>query len=73
MEAVGALYDAIKLVVAERRAEGGSGDDLISRLIQAEYEGRSLDDHEITTFVRSLLPAAGNHHAYFWDPDDVVA
>lgn len=59
MEAVGALYDAIKLVVAERRAEGGSGDDLISRLIQAEYEGRSLDDHEITTFVRSLLPAAG--------------
>ncbi|WP_185267636.1 cytochrome P450 [Halopseudomonas xiamenensis] len=59
MEAVGALYDAIKLVVAERRAEGGTGDDLISRLIQAEYEGRSLDDHEITTFVRSLLPAAG--------------
>lgn len=59
MEAVVALYDAIKVVVAERRASGGEGDDLISRLIRAEYEGRSLDDHEITTFVRSLLPAAG--------------
>mgnify|MGYP003630533935 FL=1 len=59
MEAVVSLYDAIKVVVAERRLAGGEGDDLISRLIRAEYEGRSLDDHEITTFVRSLLPAAG--------------
>ena len=59
MEAVVALYDAIKEVVIQRRAEGGEGDDLISRLIRAEYEGRSLDDHEVTTFVRSLLPAAG--------------
>jgi cytochrome P450 len=41
------------------RKSGGTGDDLISRLIRAEYEGRHLDDHEITTFVRSLLPAAG--------------
>jgi len=54
-----ALYDAIKEVVVQRRAEGAEGDDLISRLIRAEYEGRSLDDHEVTTFVRSLLPAAG--------------
>ena len=59
MEAVVALYDAIKEVVVQRRAEGAEGDDLISRLIRAEYEGRSLDDHEVTTFVRSLLPAAG--------------
>lgn len=58
MEASQALYDVVKEVVAERRAQGGTGDDLISRLIQAEYQGRSLDDHEIATFVRSLLPAA---------------
>ncbi|AJG12764.1 cytochrome P450 [Pseudomonas plecoglossicida] len=58
MEAAQALYDVVKEVVAERRAQGGTGDDLISRLIQAEYQGRSLDDHEIATFVRSLLPAA---------------
>jgi len=45
-------------VVSERRAEGASGDDLISRLINAEYQGRSLDDNEIATFVRTLLPAA---------------
>lgn len=58
MEAATALYDVVKVVVAERRASGAEGDDLISRLIRAEYEGRSLDDHEIATFVRSLLPAA---------------
>jgi cytochrome P450 len=58
MEAAKALYDVVKVVVAQRREEGATGDDLISRLIRAEYEGRSLDDHEIATFVRSLLPAA---------------
>ncbi len=58
MHAAKALYEVVKVVVAQRRAEGGEGDDLISRLIRAEYQGRSLDDHEIATFVRSLLPAA---------------
>ena len=52
------LYDSIKAFVIERRAEGAAGDDLVSRLIRAEYEGRRLDDHEVVTFVRSLLPAA---------------
>ena len=59
MDAAKALYDAIKIEVAQVRAQGGQGDDLISRLIRAEYEGHRLDDHEVTTFVRSLLPAAG--------------
>lgn len=58
-QAAKSLYDGIKEVVVARRAEGTQADDLISRLINAEYEGRSLDDHEITTFVRSLTPAAG--------------
>lgn len=58
MHAAKALYDVVKDVVADRRAKGADSDDLISRLIRAEYEGRSLDDHEIATFVRSLLPAA---------------
>ena len=58
MEAAQALYDAVKVEVARVRGAGVEGDDLISRLIRAEYEGRSLDDHEVTTFVRSLLPAA---------------
>ena len=57
--AVKALYDAIKEVVVERRAAGTDGDDLIHRLLRAEYEGKKLDDHEVATFVRSLLPAAG--------------
>lgn len=59
MEAAKHLYDAVKEAVVQVRAAGATGDDLISRLIRAEYEGHQLDDHEITTFVRSLLPAAG--------------
>jgi cytochrome P450 len=55
--AVKSLYDAVKEAVVQRRAEGAQGDDLISRLMRAEYEGHQLDDHEVTTFVRSLLPA----------------
>jgi cytochrome P450 len=52
------LYDSILLEVQRMRAVGADGNDLISRLIRAEYEGRRLDDHEVTTFVRSLFPAA---------------
>ncbi len=53
------LYDAVIKLVAQRRAEGASGDDLISRLIRAEFEARRLDDMEIATFVRSLVAAGG--------------
>ena len=59
MHAAQSLYDAVKIEVVKARADGVEGDGLISRLIRAEHEGRSLDDHEVTTFVRSLLPAAG--------------
>jgi len=59
MEAAQALYGGVKAAVVQVRKNGAQGDDLISRLIRAEYEGRHLDDHEVTTFVRSLLPAAG--------------
>lgn len=52
------LYAHLKPIVARRRAEGANGDDLISHLIRAEYDGRRLDDHEVTAFVRMLLPAA---------------
>ncbi|MBT9475136.1 cytochrome P450 [Polaromonas sp.] len=59
MEAAQSLYDGVKIAVEQVRKDGAQGDDLISRLLRAEYEGRQLDDHEVTTFVRSLLPAAG--------------
>src|SRR3990167_6369486 len=59
MEAASALYDAVKVSVVKVRQDGANGDDLISRLLRAEFEGHQLDDHEVTTFVRSLLPAAG--------------
>ncbi len=57
--AVKSLYDALMVQVKKRRAEGAKGDDLITRLMNAEYEGHKLDDHEVATFARSLLPAAG--------------
>src|SRR5690606_21895513 len=59
MAASEALYQAMKPLVALRRANLKDTDnDLISLLIRAELDGRHLDDHEITTFIRSLLPAA---------------
>lgn len=58
MSAAKHLYDAIIERVAEVRAAGSEREDLISKLIVAEHEGHNLDDHEIATFVRSLLPAA---------------
>jgi cytochrome P450 len=42
-------------LIAERRAE--PRDDLISRLVTATVEGRTLTDEEITPFLRLLLPA----------------
>lgn len=59
MAAAKSLYDAILVDVAARRADGAQGDDLICQLLRAEYEGQKLDDHQVTTFIRSLLPAAG--------------
>lgn len=52
------LYDPTLAAVQARRASGAEGSDLISRLIRAEFEGRSLNDHQITNFVRMMLPAA---------------
>lgn len=57
--AVARLYEVIHDVVVQRRAQGSQGDDVIGKLLRAEHEGRMLDDHEVTTFVRSLLPASG--------------
>jgi cytochrome P450 len=52
------LYDPTRAAVDARRKQGGDGSDLISRLMKAEFEGHSLDDHQITNFVRMMLPAA---------------
>jgi len=59
MTATNTLYDAVMALVKRRRAEGAPGDDLVCRLLRAEFEGRKLDDHEITTFARSMVAAGG--------------
>jgi len=58
LEASQALYDHVLPIVAQRRAEGSVGNDLIGRLLRTEYEGETLSDEQVTDFVRMLLPAA---------------
>lgn len=58
MVAAKELYDSTLPIVQARRAAGGQGDDLISRLIHSSFEGSTLSDHQITMFARMLLPAA---------------
>jgi cytochrome P450 len=58
LEASQALHDHVLPLVAQRRAEGSEGNDLIGRLLRSEYEGEKLTDEQVTDFVRMLLPAA---------------
>jgi cytochrome P450 len=55
MAASEALRDYFAGVLEERRRR--PADDLISQLLVAEVEGRTLDDEEIYSFLRLLLPA----------------
>ena len=55
MAASEALRDYFADVLAERRRQ--PADDLISELAVAEVDGRTLDDEEIYSFLRLLLPA----------------
>jgi cytochrome P450 len=55
IEASEALRDYFACVLDERRRQ--PADDLISQLLVAEVDGRTLDDEEIYSFLRLLLPA----------------
>ncbi len=55
MEASEALREYFAGVLEERRRQ--PADDLISQLLVAEVDGRTLDDEEIYSFLRLLLPA----------------
>jgi cytochrome P450 len=50
-----ALFDYFSAIIAERRKH--PSDDVISVLVQAELEGDRLDDAQICSFLRLLLPA----------------
>jgi cytochrome P450 len=50
-----ALYDYFCAIIAERRQN--PSDDVISVLVQAELDGDRLDDAQICSFLRLLLPA----------------
>jgi cytochrome P450 len=50
-----ALFDYFCAIIADRRAN--PSDDVISVLVQAELEGTRLNDEEICSFLRLLLPA----------------
>jgi cytochrome P450 len=55
MAASEALRDYFACVLEERRRQ--PADDLITELLVAEVDGRTLDDEEIYSFLRLLLPA----------------
>jgi len=50
-----ALFDYFSAIIAERRKH--PFDDVISVLVQAELDGERLDDAQICSFLRLLLPA----------------
>lgn len=57
-EAAGELDASVRTIVAAKRATGAEGDDMIARLIRAEFDGKHLDDGQIAGAVRMMLPAA---------------
>ncbi|MDB5686604.1 MAG: hypothetical protein JWR77_1193 [Rhizorhabdus sp.] len=57
-EAADLLDQHVGAVVAERRAAGADGNELIDRLIRANADGDRLDDRQIAGIVRMMLPAA---------------
>ncbi len=61
LKAAKLLADHLLPVVAQRRAD--PTDDLISRLVNAEVEGRGLEDEEVVSFLR-LLVMAGAETTY---------
>ena len=50
-----ALFDYFSAIIAERRKN--PSDDVISVLVKAELDGEHLDDAQICSFLRLLLPA----------------
>jgi len=55
LAASASMRDYLATIVEERRAD--PGDDVISDLVTAELDGDVLDDEEIFSFLRLLLPA----------------
>ena len=55
MKATKVSLELLLPVVARKRAQGAPDNDLICHLINAEFEGRTLTDEEIATFVRSIF------------------
>jgi len=49
------LREYLSVIVEQKRSR--PGDDVISLLVQEELEGERLDDEEIYSFLRLLLPA----------------
>jgi cytochrome P450 len=49
------LRDYLSVIVEEKRSR--PGDDVISLLVQEELDGERLDDEEMYSFLRLLLPA----------------
>ena len=58
-ENIHAWYDYMEWLIERRREAGLTGDDLLSTLLRAEFQGRPLTPREIMSYIILLL-AAGN-------------
>ena len=58
MEAKAAFDAYVLSILRERRAK--PSEDMISSLVQAEFEGQQLSDEQVLTFLRLLFPAGSD-------------
>lgn len=58
-ENIHAWYDYMEWLMEKRREEGLQGNDLLSTLLRAEFQGRPLTSRELMSYIILLL-AAGN-------------
>jgi cytochrome P450 len=53
------MYDTLLPVVQAYRARGEMREDILGYMMQAQHEGQTFSDEEITAYIRMLLLAAG--------------
>jgi cytochrome P450 len=66
LEASNETYEQMLEVVKQRRAAHTDGDDLMSRMIRSDFEGKKMSDEQIASFIRILLTPASETTTRSW-------
>jgi cytochrome P450 len=59
-------YETLCEVVRLKRETGADGDDLICRVMRSEFEGTTMTDEQVATFIRSTLTPASETTTRSW-------